>query len=110
MDTTAAQPQYENENGFASDEAETQFPKALRHYKSQRTAYHLANLRSSDIDTLVYEAEDLLRFGRAALDAENEKALHMAAYALLAAFRASAEKLAEDDADDADYDTIMGTL
>lgn len=101
----AAHQQYEDLHGFPSEFAELQFLEAKRIYTAKRKAFHLAHPEIKDLDVLSYEEGQLLDF------------IHNfpvdpleAAIALWGAITKHAEVLAEEDAEDADYDTIMEAL
>ncbi len=100
---TAALEQYERENGFPSELAETQFLEALRLFTARRKNFHLANPHVMDLDVLSFEEGQFLTFIR-----EYPSDPLNAADNLWRAVCKEAQKLAEDDAADADYDTIMG--
>lgn len=101
----AAHQQYEADNGFPTEHAEFQFLEARRIYAAKRKAFHLVNPEKSDLDVLSYEDGQLLAFIKTFPDNPLD-----AAIALWGEITKHAEKLAESDAEDADYDTIMEAL
>lgn len=101
----AAHQQYEVENSFASEREEVDFTEAQRLYIAKRKAYHLVHPEDSDLDVLSMEGGQLLTF----INTFPNDPLD-AAIALWAAITKEADNLAEGDAAEADYDTIMDAL
>jgi len=96
----AAHEQYETQNADASPA----YLSALEGYIEQRVAFHLYNPKSSELDLALFEDEHLLQWAldmRFSEDFANDQ--------LALARLVIAGDLAERDAEDADYDTVMGT-
>lgn len=103
--TKAAQRQYESEDGFSSYASESNFRNARTTFCKQRTEYYLANPIEGDLDVLSYDDGQILAFINnypndplAASDAFYREVIKQA------------ERLAQYDADDSDYHTIMAAL
>jgi len=105
MDIDAAQLQYESENDFSSVEQESLFLKARANYVKERTDFHLQHASYADLDTLAFEEGDLDKFFASA-----QRDILEAAIILFHAGHLLAQRLANEDADDADYQKIMESL
>jgi len=105
MDLDAAHLQYDSENSFSSREQESLFLKARANYVEERTNFHLQNSNHADLDLLAVEEGHVDKFFAAA-----QKDLLEAAIILFHGGHSIAHRLANQDADDADYPKIMESL
>lgn len=101
----ASHLQYDSENSFSSAEQESLFLKARASYVKERTDFHLQNSSHADLDTLAFEEGDVDKFFASA-----QKDLLEAAIILFHAGHLLAQRLANEDADEADYHKIMESL
>ncbi len=97
-----SQTQYDNEVDFDRPVDAEVYNIARRAYVDYRTEYHLKHPAGCDLDVLSYEDSQLIDFIKA-----YPRDPLAASDALWRAIRAEAKTLAEGEADDADYHTIM---
>lgn len=98
----AALLQYEKETSFASPWHETCFELARAQYIDERRRFHLEHPEHADLDVLSFEDGQFCTFIK-----EAPHDLLAAATVLYKVVLHEASTLAENDADDADEDTIM---
>ncbi len=101
----AAHFQYQSENNFSSAEQESLFLKARANYVLERTDFHLQHSECTDLDFLAFEEGDVAKFFATA-----QKDLLEAAIILFHGGHLLAQRLANEDADEADYHKIMECL
>lgn len=100
-----SQTLYDNQIDFSRPVDADIYNTARRAYVDHRTEYHLQHPAGCDLDVLSYENSQLIDFIKA------YPADPLAASdALWRAIRAEAKTLAEGEADDAAYETIMSFL
>lgn len=99
-----SQEQYDKEVDFLSA-VDAAFGTARRAFIDHRTEYHLQNPSGCDLDVLSYESGQVIDFIKA-----YPKDPLAAADAIWRSVRAEAKTLAEDDAEYADYETIISFL
>lgn len=100
-----SQAQYDNQVDFSRPVDADIYNIARRAYVDHRTEYHLQNPVKCDLDVLSYENGQLIDF------IKGYRADPLAAAdEFWRAVRAEAKTLADDDATDANYETIMSFL
>lgn len=100
-----SQAMYDNQTDFHNPVDADIYNVARRAYVDHRTEYHLKHPTGCDLDVLAYENSQLIDF------IKSYPADPLAASdALWRAIRAEAKTLAEADADDAAYETVMSFL
>lgn len=100
-----SQTLYDNQIDFSRPVDADIYNIARRAYVDHRTEYHLQNPIKCDLDVLSYENGQLIDF----INAYQANPLD-AARAFWRSIEAEAEKLAEDDATDAAFETIMSFI
>lgn len=98
----AALLQHEKDTSFVSSRHESCFETARATYIDERRRFHLEHPEDADLDVLSFEDGQLCTFIK---DAPHD--LLEASSMLYREVLHQASMLAENDADEADYDTIM---